>query len=614
MVKELFPNGSVSDVVAAIPFRDYVGPGYILHRRIGPRDLYAIYNAPQGTECFFRATGRVELWDPWTGTTRPLAVLSQDATGTRLKLPLTEKEMKLIVFSPGQVENQVVTRSPDRVIHPPQGLAPNESETIPLDGEWDFELAPSLDNRFGDFHWPPTESLIGAEARRLKYADETSGDPGWQNPQVDDSKWATVTCGFGPRFWKLGPLPNIADADAALLMLRHVDPRRPVKIGDADYRWQPYEFSWRFGMQDDCAHQGYHGLKEQVADEFIGLGAIRHGHPSCRREAEQAGTRYYLWSSVHAAESGTVPISCGGLLPAGAWFNGKSLDVTSETVTVLAGANPLLLRYDQVGRGYFVVGVPGFDPSDQDAVPDPTALPPAGASQRLPWNVQLAMRWFGDDSVLPFDTRPQIEQPAGWYRFVSPPGLRGMTIPTRGRVRAWVDGKELTVKATSSSSCVEVTIPNASPAPAVVALRIQQNRGDYGGAALDDYIRLDCGPGRLALGDWAKIGMLETYSGGAWYRKSISLAANQLEGRVTLDLGNVVASADVRVNGKPAGIKVAPPWTLEITDLVKAGENRIEVLVRNTLANHYVTIPTHYRGQTVSGLLGPALLLVSPDR
>jgi len=751
MVEELFPDGPVSDVAAAIPMRDYVGPGYILHRRIGPRDLYAIYNAPQGTECTFRAAGRVELWDPWSGRTQPLAVLSQDASGTRLKLPLTEKEMQLVVFSPGRPE---IAGSE----------IPGSTSSIPLDGEWEFELAPSLDNRFGDFHWPPTQALIGAEARRLKYADETSADPGWQDPKLDDSRWATVTCGFGPRFWMLGPLPGAADADAALAALEHVDPAVPVAVGGVEYRWQPHEFSWRFGMQDDCAHQGYHGLKEQVADEFIGLGAIRHGHPSCRREAEKAGTRYYLWSSVPAAAPGQVPISCGGLLPSKAWLNGKPLEVTSNAATLAAGANPLLLRYDQVGRGYFVVGVGGADAGesapfsaearwvwwpeekegtanrcfrrtfrldgladsarlritcdngytvfvngrdagsgnaweriqeydvrallragvnviavdarnaggegaliaeltlrDEDAAPvriatdalwrcapqaadgwreagfddsawvaahvvspfegslwathphgpprlDPM-LPAAGAPQGLPWNVELAMRWYRDPGVLPFDTRPQVAQPAGWYRFMSPPGLCGMTIPTRGRVRAWADGKELVVQATPSGA--RATIPNPSPVPVVVALRVQQNRGDYGGAALDDYIKLDCGPGRLAPGDWAKVGVLETYSGGAWYRKSVALSAEQAKGRVTLDLGSVVASAEVRVNGKPAGIKVAPPWTLDITDLVKAGENRIEVLVCNTLANHYVTIPTHYRGQTVAGLLGPVALQVT---
>ena len=66
-----------------------------------------------------------------------------------------------------------------------------------------------------------------------------------------------------------------------------------------------------------------------------------------------------------------------------------------------------------------------------------------------------------------------------------------------------------------------------------------------------------------------------------------------------------VCSADVRVNGKPAGVRVAPPWKFDISKEVCAGENRVEVTVYNSLANHYQTIPTCYRGSPESGLLGP---------
>ncbi len=82
-------------------------------------------------------------------------------------------------------------------------------------------------------------------------------------------------------------------------------------------------------------------------------------------------------------------------------------------------------------------------------------------------------------------------------------------------------------------------------------------------------------------------------------------------GEVTLDLGQVVATAEVRVNGQLAGIRVAPPWRVDISPHVKAGENRIEVLVFNTLANHYLTVPTRYRGELTSGLVGPVTLEVA---
>jgi Glycosyl hydrolases family 2, sugar binding domain len=104
---------------------------------------------------------------------------------------------------------------------------------------------------------------------------------------------------------------------------------------------------------------------------------------------------------------------------------------------------------------------------------------------------------------------------------------------------------------------------------------------------------------------------LETYSGSAWYRKSFQLTAEQASSVVNLDLGDVAASAEVRVNGELAGVMAAPPWKLDISAFAKPGENRIEVLVCNTLANHYVTIPTHYRGSTLSGLLGPVRIAIS---
>jgi len=67
--------------------------------------------------------------------------------------------------------------------------------------------------------------------------------------------------------------------------------------------------------------------------------------------------------------------------------------------------------------------------------------------------------------------------------------------------------------------------------------------------------------------------------------------------------GSVIASAEVGVNGQISGVRLSPPWSLDITRLVRPGEDRIEVLVYNTLANHYTTIPTPCGGPTTSGLL-----------
>ena len=74
---------------------------------------------------------------------------------------------------------------------------------------------------------------------------------------------------------------------------------------------------------------------------------------------------------------------------------------------------------------------------------------------------------------------------------------------------------------------------------------------------------------------------------------------------VMLNLGDVVATCEVSVNGVKVGEKMSPPYSFDITSLLKAGENRVEVLVYSTLANHYQTLPTPYRGEPKAGIIGP---------
>ena len=74
------------------------------------------------------------------------------------------------------------------------------------------------------------------------------------------------------------------------------------------------------------------------------------------------------------------------------------------------------------------------------------------------------------------------------------------------------------------------------------------------------------------------------------------------------DLGNVVSFAEDLVNDKSAGIKLTPDGKIDIIGLVIVGNNQVEILIYNTLANHYTTIPTNYEGSTVSELLGSVSL------
>jgi len=472
---------------------------------------------------------------------------------------------------------------------------------IPLEGPWEVTLAPTLDNRFGDYRLPAFPGTIGAEARRLRWHDEDGA--GFAAPEVDDRAWPVTTVGFGQRFWRLGPVPSTVDGAALaqrLAGLASIDPTVPVEVGGRSLTWAPVAFSWREGIEGDPGHQGWHGLKMQVTDDFLGLGkaAVMRPHPVYKSglptyvAEEGAPGGYVLWTTVQREQAGAVRILTGDPAPTHLRIAGQA--VTGSTAPMPAGRSTVVAWYAGAGRTHLVL---------QDAAA------PSEPGARTP----LAMRWFDLPGVLPLDPRPERAGRATWFRFQGPPGLTALTVAAHGTVEAWVGGRPCTVEALEGGDLEgaarwRVTVPAPAGLPEAVALRVVPRRGVHAGGLLPAPILLTTGPGRLAAGDWSRIDGLASYSGALWYRRTVTLTPDQVRGRLTLDLGDVAASARVLVNGREVGTLVAPPWTLEVTAHLIAGDNRVEVEVCNTLANHYQTIPTNYRGDPRSGLLGPVVL------
>ena len=557
-----------------------------LHRKAGPRDVYMVMDARKDSVVEFRAKGAVQLWDPWTGKTRPLRVVAETATGTQVELPLESFEAQVVVFTPGRKHVN------------PAPKANRPAVVKPLTGEWTVAFVPTMDNTYGDFRMPVTadNKVIGLEGRRFAWARETEALARTAMlPGTDDRNWGRKLHGYGTQFYVLGPVPKDVDAahlDQELAKLKTVDPVVPVTVSGKTLAWKPYDFSWRFGKEGDLGHQGYHGLKRTVTDDFICLGKPVSGLNETRYEAEEAGARYYLWTAATVAKAGKAEIlvSRGApedkshtspvITPAAVYVNGAIVADPAQAVTLNTGVNPVLIRYDQAGRGHFVM-------RRQDV-----AIPKA----RQP----LAMRWYGDDGVIPFDVTAGC-QPAEWFRFLSAPGTTAIRLQAHGKVEAWLDGEPMTAVKNGRY----VAKKPASHA-AVLALRVTPESGLTGGAAIPEPVIVETdGKGVMELGDWANMGILNNYSGGARYSTRFTLAGNEAKAAAAVNLGRVTATAEVHVNGKKAGVRVSPPWRVDVTGLLKEGENTLEVLVYNTLANHYQTIPSNYRGSPVSGLMGP---------
>jgi hypothetical protein len=89
-----------------------------------------------------------------------------------------------------------------------------------------------------------------------------------------------------------------------------------------------------------------------------------------------------------------------------------------------------------------------------------------------------------------------------------------------------------------------------------------------------------------ALQDWSKHGErgIRYYSGIATYRKTFDVAP-QFGKRMYLDLGTVHDMARVRLNGRGLGVLWCAPWRVDITEVVQAEGNILEIDIANRWPN-----------------------------
>lgn len=72
-----------------------------------------------------------------------------------------------------------------------------------------------------------------------------------------------------------------------------------------------------------------------------------------------------------------------------------------------------------------------------------------------------------------------------------------------------------------------------------------------------------------------------------------------------LDLGDVYETAEVWLNGEHAGVRICPPYRLEIDGLLKKGKNTLVIEVTNTLVKEQRDFLSSFAQQEPGGLIGP---------
>ncbi|WP_225872328.1 glycosylhydrolase-like jelly roll fold domain-containing protein [Pedobacter frigidisoli] len=130
------------------------------------------------------------------------------------------------------------------------------------------------------------------------------------------------------------------------------------------------------------------------------------------------------------------------------------------------------------------------------------------------------------------------------------------------------------------------------------------------------------------LQDWSKSenDSVKYFSGHAIYAKSFNFDQAKQGETIMLDLGNLTAIAKVKLNGIAVGGAWIAPFRIDITSVLKAGENKLEISVVNTWVNRLIgdsKLPEAQRKTSLtvnpykpdsklqpSGLLGPVKIEV----
>lgn len=610
------------------------------HQRCGDVDIYLVFNVraeARELTVDLRATGRVEMWDAFTGEIRPVPRVRRNGQRSQLRLTLASNEGVVLVVSPDHAGDAVVLdddlaevsavefTGAEQVVlgYDTAGGAKNatvlhegqkvqlQAEVTPaaapevIDGPFSFRLEPTMNNRWGDFRYPPSPTHIGAEARQFQYREEGQADGaelGWQAAELNDADWTQVTYSYGPYWWHLGPFE--AGSEPAELVDRALS-------GDDSLNWMPYSYSRRFGAEQPVNRELVLGWFQHllgVSDNFLVLDDAPVG-------STEQDRYHYLRTTVVAPTAGTYTLRVGRrtehpeltgyaideAIPyyvhpdTQAWVNGATVltvpdaetsEVTAQ-VTLEQGRNSVLLRLVHLAGGHLSSYAVLLDEE------------PMEREEQVP-----LLNWYRQPSPLSLDVQQAESKRVGWYRFTAPPGLRELRMSLDADdVQAWVGGVPVPVQNGI------VSLPQVRAEASTVALRVRQRTGVYAGAAFTEPVTFHCEEGVIGLGDWTSAG-LASYSGIGVYGVNVTLDAEQAAHRVHLELGRVRSAVEVLVNGRSAGVKIAAPFTIDITEQVQVGVNRIDIEVANTLANHMSTYPTRwvFEGQTESGLIGPVRL------
>ena len=273
-----------------------------------------------------------------------------------------------------------------------------------------------------------------------------------------------------------------------------------------------------------------------------------------------------------------VVVPPGSVLSSAALATLQRFNAAGGTV-IFAGSKPQL-TYDQTFRGAYA---PQIGWGIVDPATSLNALPASDVrfSAPAPSIKYLHRRWQDADLYFFFNESANAQQVEA---VLAGTGKMQEWDPRTGAIRAFAPGNTAGALTLSLDPYgTKFVVIGAAPVPLAPPLPVPV--GQTAVAAVPGPWQLQIGQSQLTtpLMTWSAMGMPQFW-GAATY--TTQFTSNFEPGTpLTLDLGQVLYSAHVWVNGNDLGARAWRPFTWDVTGYLQPGSNQIVVEVRNTAAN-----------------------------
>ncbi len=522
---------------------------YYAHRRAGGADFYWMVNDSEDPRTYSVRFAASGNAEKWDAATGQRSPLAASTAGGGAAITLS--------FDPWDAY-YVVFGAPGAGAAPaPPARGGARMRPIEFNGPWMFQ---------------PEKTTLEAPYARVREATSSEGERlGWQERHFDDRNWQRMWLArerLTVRDWQLiGPFPNDDDAGFSTVY--------------------PPEKAIDFSASYDGAQGARVGWKAHTADSYVVDLAAALGVKGRNWITSYAAT--YVYSQTPRKVQFRIAANNNAKL----WVNGKNLldwhivpyyyEMREEfaytrEAELQAGWNEVLVKVSRAGRGAQY----GFSLRVTDE-----------AGNNIP---ELA---FSAARAKP--PAPRYSEKRIWYRVPVPATAVAVKVPrAKDRIVAYFNGAKLRVQKDGTAGLPA----SAENADGVLALETDPD------VVIPDSIEFQLGRTRFELGSWTLTG-LPYYSGSASYEREVELQPEQVGRKLVLDCGQVGSVAEVWVNEQPAGVRVWLPYTFDITKLVRAGVNRLKIVVTNSMANERA-VENHadaLQRIKINGLLGPVRIM-----